>query len=158
MHAWGAQWRLLATSTLEVLFYSYSQIPTLHSSPRSIALTLISMHDYIHACIIPGGEIGGWGAWAPPPPTLKGGGLSPLIFQKYILLIYFKKPQNYCQKASEALSGGWIFQILLGGMSPHPSRWLMVLISEGWVPSLLQGILRVCVYQTIAGHWDWFKT
>ena len=65
-----------------------------------------------------------------------GEGSSPLIFQMYrsILLIYSsnitKKPQNYSQKASEALSGGQKFQIFLGEHAPSPPRGLMVIIPE----------------------------
>ena len=52
-----------------------------------------------------GGEIGGIGGLEPLHfEKWEGGGLSPLIFQMYILF----------KKASEALSGGQKFQIFLG--------------------------------------------
>ena len=54
---------------------------------------------------------------------MKSGGSKPPHFQKYIiiiLLIYLKKPQNYCQKASEALSGDYKFHIFQRDMPPDP--------------------------------------
>ena len=52
-----------------------------------------------------------------------GGGLSPLIFKctyfSKCLIHTKKKPQNYSQKASEALSGGQKFQIFLGEHAPQ---------------------------------------
>ena len=49
-----------------------------------------------------------------------GGGLSPLIFQMHVLLIYLKKPHNYI--LSEGLSTLWRLKIpkYPGGVPPDP--------------------------------------
>ena len=78
------------------------------------------LHQCCHYCPGIGREMGGGGAggvWA--PPLWKVWGLNSLM---YIIWIYLKKASNYCQKASEALSGGQKFQIFLREYAPDPPR------------------------------------
>ena len=91
---------------------------------------------------------GSRGAQAPPLWKVGEGGWAPSFFKCIYFEYNFKKPQTTVRRPQKHSLGVKNSKFSFQEHAPRPHRQLMILIPEAWAPSLLQGILRPCIYNS----------